>query len=71
MTADVERVVAALVADPPGWIVDEDGKLWPPGEPHGTGGHRYDGRCAICRAGDHPEALTALVSRIIGLVTEC
>lgn len=27
MTVDVERVVATLVADPPGWIVDEGGKL--------------------------------------------
>ena len=70
MTADVERMVAALVADPPGWVVDDDGKLWPPGEPHGTGGgHRFAGGCAICRAGDHPKALTALVSRIIELVT--
>ncbi len=56
---------AALAEARIGWIVDDEGKLWPPHDTHGgTCGHPhiYDGGCAVCRCGDRPEALDALLN---------
>lgn len=62
---------AALAEARIGWIVDDEGKLWPPHDTHGgTCGHphNYDGSCAICRCGDRPEALDALLRFLAGTV---
>lgn len=65
----VDGIVAALCENPPGWNVDSDGTLWPPSTAHDRpNGHRYDGGCAICRAGDRPEALRAVVKAVIEML---
>lgn len=65
-------VVAALTANPPGWIPHGLGVVTP--DAHlGSQGHLYDGACAICRGGERPEALSALVlaiSTILGVRLE-
>lgn len=72
-------VVAALTANPPGWIphglgvVTPDAHLLSPRAGVGSQGHLYDGACAICRGGERPEALSALVlaiSTILGVRLE-
>jgi hypothetical protein len=63
---DLDSIVHAICADPPGFMLQVDETMWPPSTPHGvTPGHRYDMRCAICRAGQFPEALREVVQAVI------
>ncbi len=64
---DLDAIVHAICADPPGYIVDDEETPWPPTDPHmvDAGAHLHDMRCAICRARDRPEALRALVQAVI------
>lgn len=67
MTEDVERIVQALRENPPGW---QDGDDRPDLRGRCNAGgrsHLYDGSCAICRAGDRPEALEVLVAAVLEL----
>jgi len=66
--SDIESIVHAVCADPPGYIIDDEETPWPPTDPHGANGHRYDMRCAICRSGDRPEALRELVQAVLDCV---
>jgi hypothetical protein len=59
------EVVDELIASPLGYVVDGDGKLWPPTTSHDQ--HRYEFNCAVCRAGDRPAALTAVVGQVLNL----
>lgn len=54
-------VVSELTAMRLGFIVGPDG-LWAPTMTHDE--HQYEFNCAICRAGDRPDALAALVATV-------
>lgn len=64
MTA-LDRVIDGLLDEPIGWLMAGEDTPWPPARPHGH--HLYDARCAICRAGDRPEALAALVAAVCAI----
>lgn len=65
-------LVAALTANPPGWIHDGPHLITPDAHVFATApfvgrAHLFDGSCAICRT-DNPVALSALVLAVATLL---
>jgi len=65
-TGTRDELARLLTTQRIGWIVLETGETWLPNSPHGE--HQYDGACAVCRCGDMPQAFTALLDALVGLV---
>lgn len=63
--ADSAEIRAELLATNLGYRIAGDTDDWDPGEGHAA--HRYHFSCAVCRAADRPEALAAVVDKIINL----
>lgn len=67
--SEAERIARELREHPPGWQADHDRPDLRGSCNAGGDSHTYDGSCAICRAGDRPEALVALVAEVLRLAT--